>query len=230
MDSNPRRTAYVYVDGFNLYYGSLEGTPYKWLDLRKLCERLLPTVTVACILYFTADLEPMPVDPSKPYRQREYIRALQTLPNLTVKKGHFRIRRKAQQRVMPLYPPNPNVPNPSNKQVEVWRKEEKGSDVNLATALIIDAAARRFDEAWVISNDSDLAWPIERVQAEYGLPVGVIRPSRPARFPGETRPDSPHLVRVAHEFRRIKEKHLGPCMLPPELTDADGPIRKPKGW
>jgi hypothetical protein len=23
----------VYVDGFNLYYGALKGTPYRWLDI-----------------------------------------------------------------------------------------------------------------------------------------------------------------------------------------------------
>jgi hypothetical protein len=27
----------VYIDGFNLYYGCLKGTPYKWLDLDALC-------------------------------------------------------------------------------------------------------------------------------------------------------------------------------------------------
>ena len=26
----PKRT-HVYVDGFNLYFGALRGTPYKWL-------------------------------------------------------------------------------------------------------------------------------------------------------------------------------------------------------
>ena len=26
----------VYVDAFNLYYGSLKGTPYRWLDRRRL--------------------------------------------------------------------------------------------------------------------------------------------------------------------------------------------------
>ena len=25
---------YVYVDGFNLYYGALKGSHYKWLDLK----------------------------------------------------------------------------------------------------------------------------------------------------------------------------------------------------
>jgi hypothetical protein len=32
----------VYVDAFNLYYGCLKGTPYRWLDLGTLCTRLLP--------------------------------------------------------------------------------------------------------------------------------------------------------------------------------------------
>lgn len=32
----------VYVDGINLYYGLLKGTPFKWLDLRALCAKLLP--------------------------------------------------------------------------------------------------------------------------------------------------------------------------------------------
>ena len=35
-------SARVYVDGFNLYYGALRGTPFKWLNLVKLAELLLP--------------------------------------------------------------------------------------------------------------------------------------------------------------------------------------------
>ncbi len=31
----------VYVDGFNLYYGALRKTPYRWLDLRELCQPVL---------------------------------------------------------------------------------------------------------------------------------------------------------------------------------------------
>jgi hypothetical protein len=33
----------VYVDAFNLYYGSLKGTPYRWLDLGALCSCTSPT-------------------------------------------------------------------------------------------------------------------------------------------------------------------------------------------
>ena len=44
----------VYVDGFNLYYGSLKRTPYKWLDLGRLCAGMLPNDHVIAIKYYTA--------------------------------------------------------------------------------------------------------------------------------------------------------------------------------
>ena len=28
----------IYIDGFNLYYGALKGSPYRWLDVKRLCE------------------------------------------------------------------------------------------------------------------------------------------------------------------------------------------------
>ena len=43
----------VYIDGFNLYYGAVKGSPYKWLDLGALCHRMLPNDTVQSIEYFT---------------------------------------------------------------------------------------------------------------------------------------------------------------------------------
>lgn len=33
---------YLYVDGFNLYYGALKRTPYRWLDLAALGRAMLP--------------------------------------------------------------------------------------------------------------------------------------------------------------------------------------------
>ena len=54
----------VYIDGFNLYYGCLKGTPYRWLDLRKHCELLLPKHQIQRIRYFTAMVTARPQDPS----------------------------------------------------------------------------------------------------------------------------------------------------------------------
>jgi hypothetical protein len=48
-------TANVYIDGFNLFYRCLKGTPYKWLDVARLSEHLLPKGTIVNrIRYFTA--------------------------------------------------------------------------------------------------------------------------------------------------------------------------------
>lgn len=52
----------VYVDGFNLYYGCVKGTPYRWLDLARLCRVLLPSHEIHRIRYFTALLRKRPHD------------------------------------------------------------------------------------------------------------------------------------------------------------------------
>lgn len=49
--------ANVYIDGFNLYYGCLKGTAYKWLDLEALAKRLLPKDEINRIRYFTAKVD-----------------------------------------------------------------------------------------------------------------------------------------------------------------------------
>ena len=80
---------YVYVDAFNLYYGCLKDTPYRWLDLGSLCRHLLPGHTVDGIRYFTAVVESRPGDPQQQQRQQAYLRALLTIPGLTVHLGSF---------------------------------------------------------------------------------------------------------------------------------------------
>ena len=45
---------YVYIDGFNLYYGAVKDTPGKWLDLVALCREILPGKDIRKIKYFTA--------------------------------------------------------------------------------------------------------------------------------------------------------------------------------
>jgi hypothetical protein len=167
----------VYVDGFNLYYG-LRGTPYKWLNPLALTRRLLPEHTINHIHYFTARITAPPDDPGKPQRQDIFIRALSTIPNLTLHWGQF----VSHPRLMPLVSPLPD----GTTIVEVLRTEEKGSDVNLATWLLLDGFSRNYEMAVVISNDSDLVEPIKIVQATLGLPVGVFNPP----------PHPPHLARA----------------------------------
>lgn len=81
---------YVYIDAFNLYYGALANTPYKWLDLEKFCDGILsPKNEVRKIKYFTARVKPSIADPGQPTRQAAYLKALQTLSCVQVVYGHF---------------------------------------------------------------------------------------------------------------------------------------------
>lgn len=152
----------VYVDGFNLYYGCLKGTPYKWLDLGALCQVLLPPNKLQRIRCFTAKVNGQ-ADPQQPVRQGTYLRALQTVPGLTVHLGHF----LSSTAHMPPASPAPGGP----RTVEVIKTEEKGSDVNLATYLLADAFRADADTFVVVSNDSDLTEPIRLVSQELGYRV-----------------------------------------------------------
>jgi len=117
----------VYVDAFNLYYGSLKGTPYRWLDLGAFCARLLPKDRINRIRYFTATVSARPDNPDAPQRQQVYLRALETIPGLSIHFGHY----LSHVTRMPLANPRRG----GARTVEVVKTEEKGSDVNLATCI-----------------------------------------------------------------------------------------------
>ena len=116
--------AYIYIDGFNLYYRAVKGTPYKWLNLARLCQIMLPRDDNVKIKYFTARISSRPDDPDQPNRQLIYLRALRTIPNLEIVFGSF-----LQSR-----PRMPLASDPTTL-VRVVKTEEKGSDVNIATHL-----------------------------------------------------------------------------------------------
>jgi hypothetical protein len=80
---------FVYVDGFNLYYGAVKGTPYKWLNLVELAKQVLPAFhVVASVKYFTARVSGAE-DPASPKRQHAYLSALKTLPEVEIYYGRF---------------------------------------------------------------------------------------------------------------------------------------------
>lgn len=79
----------VYVDGFNLYYGALKGTSFKWLNLLALSYRVLPSGhTIDKLKYFTAKVSGAS-DPYAPARQQIYLNALRTLPEVEICFGSF---------------------------------------------------------------------------------------------------------------------------------------------
>lgn len=203
----------MYVDGFNLYYGALKNTPFKWLDLLSLCQRLLPGHDIDRIRYFTARVTPRPPDLDQHVRQQTYLRALESIPNLTIHYGSF----MAKTKTRPLASPVAGLP----RFVTVMDTEEKGSDVNLATYLLRDGFKGEYESAVVVTNDSDLLHPIEIVRTELDLPVGVLNPHRhPSRA----------LLPVATFYKPIRKGVLAACQFPTTLIVDGHEVTKPKGW
>jgi uncharacterized LabA/DUF88 family protein len=205
------RSANVYIDGFNLYYGAVKGTPYKWLDIGALCRIMLPQHQIYRIRYFTALVDSHPSDPDQRMRQELFLRALRTIPNLTIHYGHFLTHVVS----MPLAPP-------ATGTARVIKTEEKGSDVNLAAHLLTDAFRNDCDVSVIVSNDSDLCEPLRIARYELGRTVGVLSPHK--HHPSVV------LRKTAHFFKQIRATTQAKCQFPAALTDEAGSFTKPARW
>ena len=200
----------VYIDGFNLYYGALRNSPYKWLDPSALCKLLLPGHDITVIKYFTAKVSARPGDPGQPVRQQTYLRALNTIPNLRVIYGHFLTHEVSMYRA------------DGQGYIKVLKTEEKGSDVNMASHIINDGYKGIYEGAVLITNDSDLQEPMRIVSKELRLPVAVINP-----YPGRA---SRALTKYASFVKSVRKGVLKLSQFPDTLRDSKGRIHKPKGW
>jgi uncharacterized LabA/DUF88 family protein len=233
MSSTLTRTS-VYIDGFNLYYGCLKHSPWKWLDIAAYCRHVLPQNDIRQITYCTAKVKPRH-DPGPANRQQVYLRALGTLPVVAIVFGHFLERPKT----LPLarsVPGHSGFAGGPVQFVEVMNAEEKGSDVNLATHLLVDGFQDTYDLAVVVSNDSDLVYPVEVVRKVLKKRIGVIIPildPDTRRLPAGYRPrvSSRELSIAASFVWRVKPADLAAAQFPPEILDSGGrAFRRPPEW
>jgi uncharacterized LabA/DUF88 family protein len=213
----------VYIDGFNLYYGALKGEPHRWLDLEALANSFLTTRQLLVdVKYFTAKVHDNREKPGQRARQEKYLRALGTLPKLTIYYGHFQTRTAV--RLLEHPPKNRRAGDIGLRSV--WLHEEKGSDVNLATQLIADGLRARYDLAIVVSNDGDLKMPVELVREKL-IPVGIVNPHANRR---RSYALSPRELPTGSFYRCLKKRHIRNSQLPPCVEDGVGVIRCPRGW
>ena len=90
MDAETMRTI-VYIDGFNLYYGLLRGTPWMWLDLVAFARALLTDrYVISEVKYFTARIRSDRFAAISPHDQSCYLDALGTNPVVKVVEGYYR--------------------------------------------------------------------------------------------------------------------------------------------
>jgi hypothetical protein len=143
------RRSIIYVDGFNLYYGAVRGTPHKWLDLEKYFRFVRKDDEIIAIRYFTAMVQ----GPGR-LRQREYLRALATLPLVTVYEGRFK-KKKFKCRVT-------SCTHDGDRRYPGF--EEKRTDVSIAVEMMRDAFHDECDTFVVVSGDADLVPAVSAIK------------------------------------------------------------------
>lgn len=153
----------VYIDGYNLYYGCLKGSPYKWLDPLVLFEQhVIPTsmppgmhavFLQLSIKYFTAKIvERAAKAEDSVSSQARYHSALRKLyeGRIELVEGYYSIVESKAKIV-----DGPKWPRDCD-EIVVWKLEEKQSDVNLALQAYHDAITGEVDQVVVVTNDTDI--------------------------------------------------------------------------
>lgn len=242
----------VYIDAFNLYYGARShcgrGTKgWRWLDVRKLVNPFVgwSGATIDRVVYCTARVDQVD-SPNSWVDQDVYISALVANGSVTqVKEGRYVSWAKTE----PLVASHRESAHPSLYAVtgtetldsrlpltithdkdfghdvilaKVRRREEKGSDVNVASCLLRDAFTGQIEAAVVITNDSDLGLPL--AMAREVIPVGTINPQSKPR--SEALKGLPTDGVGRHWWRSLTCANF----LSNQLPDPVGSFRKPIDW
>jgi hypothetical protein len=239
----------VYVDGYNLYYGARSScgrstAGWRWLDVKAMAEALVQERTdwrpahVACVVYCTARVDAIE-SPSSYADQDVYLKALLAAGSVDhIEFGQYVARVKSAPLAVKAPNGRPRLVRPqwpvmiqdgtgaaasdARFMVSVAQREEKGSDVNVASHLLLDVLCGKVDAVLVISNDSDLRFPIQ--QARERVPVGLINPT-PNQTAGTLRAVAATGV-GQHFWRKLTTRDFSDHQLP----DPAGGYGKPKGW
>jgi len=205
----------IYIDGFNLYYGALKGTPHKWLNLQKYFQMLRPADDIRSIKYFTA----MVSGPTRK-NQEAYLKALGTLPLVEVVLGKFKSKRYQCRLTLCTHSGDRFFDG----------VEEKRTDVNIAVSMVDDAYQNACDQLILVSGDSDLVPGIAMIRTRFpNKKILVYVPHIPA--PTSTRGFAVELRNAAHVNRDLPLNFLKHAQFPVQIPDSVGnAIHKPATW
>lgn len=210
--TTPRPRTFIYVDGFNLYYGAIRGGPNKWLDLQRYFRMLRPHDDIQAIRYFSA-----PISGPNLANQEAYLRALETLPLVQVVLGRFKSKQVKCNNTLCTH---------TGSRV-FQTQEEKRTDVNIALAMLDDAYQGLCERMILVSGDSDLVPAIDLVKQRFpGVEVLVYVPAR-----HKVRGAAVELRSAADHDRILPLNFLPLAQFPANIPDGAGSvISKPASW
>lgn len=153
------KRAIAYIDGFNLYSGIMDKNwgKYRWLDLGKMADIVSPDgYEIVCVKYFTTIIKG---NQEKHERQQTYLNALRAHlgTKLEITYGRFQLfpSRCKYCEASPVYC--------NNCGKEQSKPNEKKTDVNIATAMLVDCFMTNTDSIILISGDSDYESPLDQI-------------------------------------------------------------------
>lgn len=218
---------HIYIDGYNLYYGRLKYTPYKWLDIYKLfAEHILkiqsPKSEINSIKYFTADIRSRFATHGQiaQQSQQNYHRTIELLyPDcIRIIKGYY----SQDFAKLPVY----QKPLDKTHRAEVWRLEEKQTDVNIALHMYRDVLRGDCQQVVLVSNDTDLEPVLEALREDKGdtIVIGVVIPVAKSGPGNRHRPANQRLSKYADWTRHhILNDELEQSQLPEIVPTRKSP-------
>ena len=212
----------VYIDGFNLYYGmkGKYGKKYSWLDIEQFSNQITPIGhSLVVAKYFTSRIKRNSTDPDKPKRQALYLRVLKSFePRVLTIEGNYQVFQSHCKHC------NTYI-SCSNCGTPHFKPNEKKTDVNIATALLVDAFEDKCDQQILVSGDSDYEntlLELRRLFPEKELIVAFPPKRRNNKLVGENK------CTLAID---IPEDAFSQTQLPERITLPDGRvIQKPAEW
>jgi hypothetical protein len=222
----------VYVDGYNLYYGRLKHTPFKWLDLSKLFANHIlpfksPSAQLDAVNFFTAEIKVNFATRQKQSgtSQEHYHRALRASKNgqVSIINGFY----TAEQANAIAY----NKPPDKNSRVAIWKLEEKQTDVQMALAMFSDAINQRYEQIVVCTNDSDLEPALKMIREQCpNIKIGVVIPRQDPRD-SKPRPANARLSKLADwVLPHITDSALADSQFPATVSGKRKKAIKPSYW
>lgn len=214
----------VFVDGYNLYYGLLRRSKFKWLDLFKLFNEhvLTSDANLIQIRYYTSPVLGRMCDSvESPARQRRYIQALSSSHAglITIVQGKIVVSRPYLRLVSRL-PEAPEV-----DKVQVFNFNEKKTDVNIAVDMLNGAWLGQFDQAVLCSNDSDLEAALALIRQHIPkIRLGLVAPI----YKEDSRHMSHDLIRHVHWSKVLSVEHIKLSQFPDQIPGTS--LRKPDIW
>lgn len=238
--SSPRHTTIVYIDGYNLYYGRLKGTPHKWLDVFRLFQDYIlpsqyPRTEVIAVKYFTSRVKTN-FSSHGPIAQNSQDRYHQALCGIYPSKLEIIYGfHQAEFTRMPKYH---GIKGPVDRQDthKVWRLNEKQTDVNIALHMYRDAQKGAANALVVCSNDTDLEPALKMINEEKcGVEIGIVIPIHPSTEGKLHRPPNQKLSSLANWTRsHINNQELVDSQLPGKVRILSNMkekiIKKPDYW